>query len=388
MKFYGRETTRREVASLCGDTAQFFGVDLSTIADGAGRGVRVLTFRTTDGLRVTVLVDRAMDIHACEHRGRAIGWQSPTGVVAPGLLNGEGEGGLGFLRGFSGLLNTCGLDHFGFPETGDAARYNYPARKTVAYSLHGRVNALPARLVSYGERWDGDQCTLFAEGEVRQAAVFGEHLVLIRRIEIPADGSGLTIHDRVENRGFTRTPHMILYHIDLGHPVIAEGSRYLAPITAPIVAMHRHRYRDQGVGYRTLPGPKNPFQEQVWQHAMDAGADGIVPIAVVNDAIGFGLLLETRASELPCHLQWQHFQAGAYAMGIEPGSNYAIGHEKAAERGELIELEHGEAREYHLAMSVIDGADAIARIAARIHAIARQPDDDYPEPTGVFPKLR
>ncbi len=388
MKLFGRDVTRREIATLSGSTAQFFGVRSVVGADGAERGVRMLEFRSGGGLRFTVLVDRAMDVADCDHNGRAIGWQSPTGFVHPGSLDPAGEGGLGFLRGFSGLLNTCGLDHFGFMHTGDAARYNYPGRKSIDWPLHGRVNALPARLTSYGERWDGDECVLFAEGVVTQAAVFGEHLTLTRRIEVRAGENRITLHDRVENPGFYPTPHMLLYHIDLGFPVVTEGSRYLAPVTSAVWASHHVRYRDQGVGCRTLPGPRDGFTEQVWQHAMAADADGMVPVAVVNDALGFGVLLETRASELPCHLQWQHFQSGAYAMGIEPGTNYARGHGFAEERGELIELRHAEAREYHLSLSVLDGTEAIAAAATRIAAIARQPDEDFPEPTGVFTRLR
>ena len=388
MKLFGRDTTRRELAALSGNTAQFFGVRSTTGSDGVERGVRMLEFRSGAGLRFTVLLDRAMDIADCECGGRAIGWQSPTGFVNPGLLDPAGEGGLGFLRGFSGLLNTCGLDHFGFMHTGDAARYNYPARKSIDWPLHGRVNALPARLTGYGERWDGDECVLFAEGVVTQTAMFGEHLTLTRRIEVRVGENRITLHDRVENRGFYRTPHMLLYHFDLGHPVIAEGSRYVAPMAAPIWASHHARYRDQGVGYRTLPGPRDPFTEQVWQHAMVADANGVVPVAVVNDALEFGVLLETRASQLPCHLQWQNFQAGSYAMGIEPCTDYARGHGFAEERGELIELGHAEFRDYHLSLAVLEGADAIAAATARIEAVALQPAEDFPEPTGDFVKLR
>ena len=388
MKLFGREMTRLDIERRCGNPAQFFGVRAVTLSDGVERGVRALEFRSGGGLRFTVLVDRAMDIADCDHNGRAIGWHSPTGFAHPGLLDPAGERGLGFLRGFSGLLNTCGLDHFGFMHTGDAARYDYPARKAIDWPLHGRVNGLPARLSSYGERWDGDECTLFAEGVVTQAAVFGEHLTLTRRIEVRAGENRITLHDRVENRGFYRTPHMLLYHLDLGYPVIADGSRYVAPVTESVWASHQASYRDQGVGYRTLPGPREKFTEQVWQHAMAADGDGIVPVAVVNDALAFGLLLETRAEQLPCHLQWQNFQSSAYAMGIEPGTNYARGHGFAEERGELMELEHAEARDYHLSLSVLDGTAAITAATARITAIARQPDDDFPPPSGTFAKLR
>lgn len=53
------------------------------LADGVERGIRMLEFRTGTGLRFTVLVDRALDIAECEHKGRAIGWHSPAAFVIP-----------------------------------------------------------------------------------------------------------------------------------------------------------------------------------------------------------------------------------------------------------------------------------------------------------------
>lgn len=387
VELYGRRLSRRDVAARAGVLAQFAGVRLMELGDGLERGVRVLEFRTGSGLRFTVMVDRGFDVAECEHAGRAVGWNSAAGFPHPGLHEYEGEGGLAFLRSFSGLLATCGLDHFGFMESDGAAQYQYPARMSVDASLHGRAAFLPARLLAYGERWEGDECTLFAEGEVRQAAVFGENLALVRRIEAPVGGNRFVIRDRVENRGFARTPHMLLYHVNVGYPVVDEGSRYLAPAAAPIWASHADRYRDQGVGYRTLPPPKEVFLEQVWQHDMVAGADGMVPVAVVNDRLGFGFLMRSRLSELPCHLQWQNFASGGYCMGIEPGTNYVQGKAFARERGECIELEHGESRSYETEYEVLDGAAAIASAEASIRAIAPQPEDDYPELSGTRRRL-
>ena len=70
---------------------------------------------------------------------------------------------------------------------------------------------------------------LWAEGEVLQAAVFGEHLVLRRRIEARVGESRLTVRDEVENVGWDRTPHMFLYHVNVGFPVVDEGSEVLVP---------------------------------------------------------------------------------------------------------------------------------------------------------------
>ena len=388
MNLYGRALTRADLAARAGRLDQFAGVRLLEHADGPARGVRELEFRTGSGLRFTVLPDRAFDIHDCDHNGRAVGWHSPVGVRHPAFTEHDGEGGLGWLRGFSGLLATCGLDHAGFMEREDASRYHYPARRETAYGLHGRVANTPGRLLAYGEAWDGDACTLFCEGEVRQAAVFGEHLLLRRRIEVAAGGDTITIRDRVRNEGFSRTPHMLLYHFNVGYPVLDEGSRYLAPVAETTWASHAERLRDQGVGYRVCPPPRDPYIEQVFEHRMTAAADGVVPVAVVNDALAFGVLLETRKAELPCHLQWQCFQSGLYTMGIEPVTNHAGWNKTAAERGELIELGHGEARDYTLRFTVLDGAAALAGAEARVRAAGAQADDAFPVPTGAWERLR
>ena len=73
-------------------------------------------------------------------------------------------------------------------ETLPAERYGYPAREAVDQPLHGRSPMTPARLVGYGSRWEGDECVLWAEGEVVQAAMFGEDLHLFRRIEARVGG--------------------------------------------------------------------------------------------------------------------------------------------------------------------------------------------------------
>ena len=132
---------------------------------------------------------------------------------------------------------------------------------------------------------------------------------------------------------------------------------------------------------------RHPFVEQVWAHRMRADADGIVPVAVVNDRLGFGVLLETQRAQLPGYLQWQCFQSGLYAMGIEPCTNHPRGQGFARERGELVELAHGEHRDYVLRLSVLDGAAAIAEAAARVRRAGAQPETDYPHPSGAWERL-
>lgn len=388
VELYGRTLSRRQVGERSGMLSQFAGVRLMTLGDGVERGIRMLEFRTGSGLRFTVLVDRALDIADCDYKGQAIGWHSPGGFRHPGLHEYEGEAGLGWARSFSGLLLTCGLDHILGRNEVPADTYNYPGRKTVVHSLHGRVSTIPARLTGYGETWDGDDCVLWAEGIIQQSTVFGEDLHLIRRIEADVGGNEIRLSDRVVNHGFSRTPHMYFYHINVSHPLLDEGSRYVAPIHDVVWAGHAgERYEAQKVGYRTMPAPQAGFSEQVWQHEMGADAKGEVPVAVVNDRLGLGLEVVTRKDQLPCMYEWQNFQAGNYALGIEPSTHHVLGNLAARERGEMIWLEHGEGRSYDAVFRVLDGAGEITATERRIAAIARQPDGDYPTPSGKFVPL-
>jgi hypothetical protein len=383
VELYGREMSRRDVAANAGALSQFAGVRLMTLDDGLERSIRMLEFRTGTGLRFTVLVDRAMDIGDCDYRGMAIGWHSPSGFRQPGLHEYEGEGGLGWLRSFSGLMITCGLDHILFMYDEPTGHYVYGPRQKASHSIHGRVGTIPARLSGYGERWEGDRCILWCEGSVMQGTVFGEHLELTRRIEIDVGSNEIRLTDKVTNRGFYRTPHMYCYHINIGHPVLAEGSRYLAPISDVVWAAHGgDDYRRQGVGYRTAPSPQLQFHEQVWQHEMAPDTSGVVPVALVNDALGIGLEVTTLKDQFPCSYQWQNFQSGQYALGIEPSTNHVLGHGAARERGELIWLEHADERRYDTTFRILTSTSDIAASEDRIGAVQRQPQIDYPEPSG------
>ncbi len=360
---FGREYPRDALLRRVGRLGQVAGVRLVELADGAERGVRVLEFRTGTGFAFDVLVDRAFDIGRCELRGAPLAWDSGIGFAGPWYYEPEG---LGFFRTWGGgLLTTCGIDHALFMAEDTAEQYHYPPKRTETFGLHGRVSSRPAHLVGYGERWDGDECVLWAEGETLQAAVFGEQLLLRRRVEARVGESRLRIHDVVENVGHDRTPHMLLYHVNVGFPVVDEGSELLVP------ARSVEPRGDHAVeGYRTLAAPTSGFVEQVFEHSNAAEADGSVPVAVVNRELGLGTYEIYRQDQLPHHFTWRMLGEGTYVVGIEPCTNRTAGRLDARARGELIELGAGESREYDLELGALDGAAAIDGFEQRVRALA------------------
>ena len=356
---YGKGWSRQELSRRVGRLDQVAGVRLVTMADGAERGVRVLEFRTGTGFAFDVIVDRAFDIGRCEHAGRALAWTSRTGFPGPWFYEPEG---LGFFRSFGGgLLTTCGLDHALFMAEDTAEQYHYPPKPTEVFGLHGRISNQPARLAGYGERWDRDECVLWAEGEVLQAAVFGEQLMLRRRIEARIGESRLVVHDEVVNVGHDRTPHMLLYHVNIGWPVVDEGAQLLVPATG-VEPRGDHPVE----GYDVMTAPEQGWVEQVFEHEIAAGADGRVPVGIVNRRLGLGAYEVYRKDQLPHHFVWRTLGEGTYVVGIEPCTNRTAGRLDARARGELIELEAGESRSYELELGALVGEAELDAFARRV----------------------
>jgi hypothetical protein len=369
-KLFGTELSRGETARHTGGHDQLFGVSLLEHVDGPERGVRLLRFRTGSGLAFDVLLDRGMDIAGLDFHGLPIGWHSPTGFRSPWLHEHDSEEGLGWLRSFSGLVNTCGLDHIMGPEAEGAEHFDYPYRKRVNHGLHGRVAYTPARLVGYGVRWEGERGTLWAEGEVRQATMFGENLVLRRRIEAEVGGDTVTQRDSVTNEAFHPTPHALLYHVNFGWPVVSEGTRLVAPIKAtPFTA---HDPKATKVGPLQQTAPQSGFREQVYEHDIAAGADGIAFAALLNPAqalagggSGVGCVVEWDRRTLPAFYQWQNLQEGNYVVGLEPATAHAGSRAERRAQGGIVTLRPGEARDYLLRLTPVVGAEALAAVERR-----------------------
>ena len=219
--------------------------------------------------------------------------------------------------------------------------------------------------------------------------MFGEDLHLFRRIEARVGGNAFTVEDRVENHGFSRTPHMLLYHVNLGWPLLDEGSEFRAPVERVMWRSHE-AYRN-AVGYRTMPAPQPMgFVEQVYTHAVATEADGTVPAALVNrrldlggDGPGLALLIEYQRSELPVLLEWQCVREGGYALGIEPSTAHPGGAALNEEHGLMRWLDHGDVRRYRTRFAVVAGASAIADLEARIDAAHPQMVDEFPDASGI-----
>ena len=250
-----RKTLRRYI----GSERQLGAVRRAVLDDGKGRGMRILEVDNGSGLRFTVYPDRGMDIGEASFRGVNLAWlpQSPT---APQFYEATQ---FNWLRSWGGgLLTGCGLANVGGPNNAGGEEHG----------LHGRLSHTPAEEVNSRAFWRDEQHYVFElSGRVRHSRVFGENLLLSRRISCFRGENTIIVEDEVENQGFAPSPFMLLYHMNFGWPLVSEKSE-LAAVEHRVTPQNVHAAEAVAVWNRVL-APREGFAEQVLYHEIPADGE-------------------------------------------------------------------------------------------------------------------
>ncbi len=356
-RLFERDMTREQVCRRVGDLAQVCGIEPFYYGEGTARGVQGLDFRTGGGLRFTILPGRGMDIAAAEYRGIPLCWQSGTGPVAPAFYSPHGWD---WLRSFhGGLLTTCGLSNVGDPCTDRGA---YLAEEH--FGGHGRIANLPARAVSHKCSWEGDRYLLEARGEVVEVAGQGEKLRMVREVRTEMGSRSLTITDTVTNESWYTVPHMFLYHVNVGFPLLDEGASVLASCAS--VRGLDALSQEMVTGLGGFTAPNDPGPEPVFLLDLRPGPDGRCAVAFVNRSLagGLGLSLRFRKDQLPWFNMWKRLCSREYVVGFEPGNCTVQGRVRQRERGDLRQLAPQETASYGLEIGVLGSCDEIDSFAS------------------------
>ncbi len=343
--------TRQTLERYSVDTRQFIDFRLSTL-DG---GQRLVEAYNSSGLTFTLLPDRGLDIWGAWHNGLALTWFSQGSPHAP-------DSGQAWLRQFNGgLLTTCGLTHVGPPET-DPETGEFR-------DLHGRYTRLRADDLRVTRHWVADggveRYVVELSAVVAEARLFGEQLRLERTYRLTLGEPSVEIFDTVTNVGDLPTPFMLLYHFNVGYPLVAEGAR-LHSASAAVYP------RDDAArpGFSRWPdydAPTPRYAEQVFFHQVKAGADGWSEVALLRGDVGLAVGWDTRT--LPYLTQWKNTRQGIYVSGIEPGNCLPEGRNAARNKGRLVTLEPGAAQSFATRLTALWGAEAVQQAQQRIQAL-------------------
>ncbi len=338
------------------NTSQLGGIETSVLDNGSGKGVRIAWINTGTGLRYKVVLDRAMDIADAFYNQHSLAWISHSGITAP---QPTAQKGIDWIHTFGGgLLATCGLDHTGGPER-DASGER---------GLHGTISQMPAQVESIVQPdLRSGNLTMSITGVIRQSRPLGARFELKRTISGELGKAEIRIHDEVTNCGNEPMPHMLLYHFNLGWPLLDESSLILwEGEWTPRESGATNRIFKPGNDFHLCKPPLDEHSGGGEEAAfVDAVADdaGICRCGIYNANLELALSLTFRKSQLPWLTNWLHFGKGEYVTGLEPGTNPPIGQTAARTSGQLLMLAAGETREYDLNLEVINNEESIRQFA-------------------------
>lgn len=155
------------------------------------------------------------------------------------------------------------------------------------------------------------------------------------------------------NEGFVPHPHMILYHFNLGFPLLSEDTQLRVEVEETVP---RDADAEAGLAeWMSFQPPTPGYREQVFRHVPVADADGKVRVKVENPALGLGLRWTYDKTNLPHLFQWKMMGQGTYVLGVEPANSSGMkGRAAARESGDLPYLLPGESRCYELELEVVE----------------------------------
>lgn len=307
-----------------GHMSQVSGVEEHRLVGGRGDGMRLFLVRNGRGLEFTVSADRCADISRLSVDGVNLGYFSPVGYVAPSYYDGVGNG---FLKSFTaGFLTTCGLYAVGTPCHDDGE--DTP--------LHGSVGNTPAESIQTHQTEDA----IVIQAKIDQSEMFGRKLVLYRTITCSTQDNRLSIRDRIVNEGDRISPCMVLYHMNMGYPLLSETAELAIPSEH---VSGRTAKADKGISHwQEITKPQPQFEEECFYHQFtDKGLAGIY-----NPAVQKGLVISYDAKQLPYFVQWKMMGEREYVLGLEPGNCHPDGRDKMRQSGNLAQLQPGEEVSY------------------------------------------
>lgn len=279
--------------------------------DGIERDLEVLDC-DNGNIRFLLNVTKALDVMQIYHKGQNVSFISKNGFTAREV---------GFLNRFEGgMLYTCGLDYVGAKDGKD---------------MHGEFHNIPATVTRNECTEDG----IVVEAVIRDTELFGKDLTFKRRVYSALGSDTVTVEDTLINDGYKAEEYAILYHVNIGYPILDEGARVEADVKE---CYPRTDWSRQMMGEREYitDAVPNQFENCFFMKLNTKKA------ALINEKLGKKFTLEYTGEVLDKFLQWKSMGSGDYALGFEPATTFID------DKFECKTINPGEEIKITLAMSV------------------------------------
>jgi hypothetical protein len=248
-------------------------------------------------LSLTLLESMALDIYDLSFAGHNISFISKNGLVSRKLANTPAYD---FARSVGGgFLFTCGLDNIG----------NAVDDKLV----HGNFSSLPAVITRSQVHLEDAGIFLEVGAEICDTALFSKNILVSRNYKIFNDR--IILKDIILNRGYKEEKIILMYHFNIGYPMLDTSAR----LSANIGSTECRTANCAAEKYNVMAEPADHCFEEVFIHTIDG--DHAV-IEVENPELKQKITFSYHTGYLKYLTEWKSMQSGDYALGIEPATSH------------------------------------------------------------------
>ncbi|MCR5545139.1 MAG: aldose 1-epimerase family protein [Lachnospiraceae bacterium] len=317
-----------------GHPSQLCGVEEHRLVGGKGDGIRIYEVRNKNGLELSICPDRNGDITRLRFKGINMSYMSPCGYVAPAYYN---DNGIKWLNSFTaGFLTTCGLNGVGTPCIDEGEEV----------PLHGSIGNQPCEYSYYSEDDESFHIYCFTRDEV----IFGRKMTLKREIIVSKDENSFEIVDRITNTGDQKQPFEILYHMNMGYPLLDEDSEVLIP-SIRVIPRDEHAAKDIA-HWMIMEKPQDNYRERCYYHVFES-EKGFATIYQPKNKCRLSISFNSK--ELDGFVEWKMMGKRDYVLGLECGNCYPDGRDVMRKNGMLKFLNPGEKITYRVKVLLEQG---------------------------------
>lgn len=315
-----------------GHESQLYGIEEHRLVGGKGDGMRLFVVNNGKGLELTVSPDRNGDITRLRYKGINMSYMSPCGYVAPSYYDSIGSN---WLNSFTaGFLTTCGLNGVGTPCVDEGEEI----------PLHGSIGNTPCEKAIFFE----EEGKLIIKTVTNDETIFGRKLRLSRQITVSTDENKFVITDTIKNTGGKKEPFEILYHMNMGYPLLDEDSIIDIP-SVKVTGRDAHASSDID-NWMKMEKPQADYQERCYYHVFE-GNKGYA--SITQPKLDTTLAISYDAIALDGFVEWKMMGVRDYVLGLECGNCYPDGRVAMRESGMLKFLEPGEKKTYEVTINLI-----------------------------------
>ncbi len=315
-----------------GNELQVAGVEEYQLCGGKGAGMRIFSVTNGKGMEMQISPDRNGDITRLRCHGINLSYMSPCGYVAPAYYDNIGINWLGSFT--AGFLTTCGLESVGSPceDQGEIL------------SLHGSIANQPCAHAYWIENDDA----FVIHSVTKDETLFGRKLRITREITISKEENAFTLFDTIQNTGDKEEPLEVLYHMNMGYPLLDEDSQLTIPSIA-VTPRDAHAAEDME-NWMHMEKPQMGYQERCYYHRF-GDAYGVAEIYQPKKNIGLRITFD--AEQLDGFVEWKMMGYRDYVLGLECGNCYPDGRNIMRQTGMLKFIQPGEEKHYRVHVKII-----------------------------------